>query len=418
MRVPSVLPAPSLAGILLVLAAPLAAQVPADQAQQAQQAQQELRSDSASEQDIHPQDSPEYRGFLIQSRDRLSSLRIIGSLRVLALYDLKGLQGARDFAVYDIPVGPANVSEGRYYMEASQTRFGFEASTRRSATAPELFGRLEADFRGSNNTMRLRHAFVQWGHVKVGQTWTTAAHVSTMPNTVDAEGPNSAVSLRSVQIRWTQELRRGLHLAAAVENPALDTGSLSPGAPVSPRIPDIVGHLRGTRGDRELQVAGILRDLPFREASGNVRDIAAWGVTASGRFALRENRDEFLFQGVWGKGISRYVAGFTGRGLDLTVDSATGTAYATLLRGLFLSYGRLVRPGLKGYGTVGYARIENRAFEPGSAFKRGAYFAMSVFRDFPWGARAGAEATWGSRVNKDNASDTAWRLQGIVYYDF
>jgi hypothetical protein len=417
MRVPPVQSWPAVVSFLL-LAAPLAAQVPADQARQAAQAQQELRADSASEQDIHPQDSPEYRGFLIQSRDRLSGLRLIGSLRVLALYDLKGLQGARDFSVYDIPVGPANVTEGRYYMEASQTRFGFEASTRRSSTAPELFGRLEADFRGSNNTMRLRHAFVRWGAIQVGQTWTTAAHVSTMPNTVDAEGPNSAVSLRSVQIRWTQLLRPGLRLAVAAENPALDTGTLSPGAPVSPRIPDFVGHLRGVRGDRELQVAGILRGLPYRETSGNVRDIAAWGLVASGRFALRENRDEFLFQGVWGKGISRYVAGFTGRGLDLTVDSATGTAYATLLRGVFASYGRLVRPGLKGYGTFGYARIENRAFEPASAFKRGAYIALSVFRDFPWGARVGSEATWGSRVNKDNARGTAWRLQAVVYYDF
>ncbi len=407
-----------LAAFLCVLASSAAAQAPQDQAGQARQAQQELRADSASVQDIHPQDSPEYRGFLILSRDRRSSLRLIGSLRVLALYDLKGLQGARDFSVYDIPVGPANVAEGRYYMEAAQTRFGFEAKTRRNQDSPELFGRLEADFRGTNNSLRLRHAFVQWGRLRVGQTWTTAAHVSTLPTTVDAEGPNSAISLRSVQIRWTQELRRGLQVAAAVENPALDTATLSPGAPVSPRIPDLVGHLRGVRGERELQVSGILRGLPYREASGNVRDIAAWGVAASGRFGIREGRDELLFQGVWGRGISRYVAGFTGRGLDLTLDSATGTAYATLLRGAYVSYGRLVRPGLKGYGTFGYARIENRAFEPGSAFKRGAYLAMSVFRDFPWGARAGAEATWGSRVNKDNARDTAWRFQGIVYYDF
>lgn len=399
-------------------ASALAAQVPQDEARQAQQAQQELRSDSASQQDIHPQDSPEYRGFLIQSRDRRSMLRLIGSLRVLALYDLKGLQGARDFSVYDIPVGAANLTEGRYYMEASQTRFGFEASTRRSETAPELFGRLEADFRGTNNSLRLRHAYVRWGRVRVGQTWTTAAHVSALPTTVDNEGPNSAISLRSVQIRFTQDLRPGLQLAVAAENPALDTAALSPGAPVSPRIPDFVGHLRGVRGARELQVTGIVRALPYREASGNVDDIAAWGVAASGRFGMRDGSDELLFQGVWGKGISRYVAGFTGRGLDLTVDSLTGTAYATLLRGAYVSYGRLVRPGLKGYGTVGYARIENRAFEPGSAFKRGAYVAMSVFRDFPWGARAGAEATWGSRVNKDSARDTAWRFQGIVYYDF
>jgi hypothetical protein len=419
MHVPRASRVPRFAVLLLALASPLAAQVPADQAQQAQQAQQELRSDSASQQDIHPTDSPDYRGFLIQSRDRRSTLRIFGSMRVFGVYDLKGLQGARDFSIYDIPVGSGNVREGRYYMEASQTRFGFETRLRHSREVPELFGRFEADFRGSSNTLRLRHAYVQVAGFTVGQTWTTAAHVSTLPNTVDPEGPNSAISLRSVQVRYTQDVRPGVRFAMAAENPSLDASTGSSGGTVSPRIPDFIVRLRGVKGTlRELQAAAIVRSLPYRDSTGRVQDVTGWGMVLSGRFGVRAGRDELLFQGVSGHGISRYLAGFTGRGLDLTLDSATGTVYATLLRGAYVSYGHLVRPGIKAYGTFGYASIVNRAFEPASAFNRGAYGAVSVFRDFPWGARAGAEATWGRRVNKDGGHDNALRLQAALYYDF
>ena len=403
--------------VALVLAAgTLAAQEPRDSA--AQRAQEALRSDSAAVQDVHPQDSPEYRGFVIESRDRRSRLRILGSLRTFALYDLKGLQGARDFSVYDIPVGAGNVAEGRYYMEASQTRFGLEATTRKSRALPELFGRLETDFRGANNSLRLRHAFVRWGHLTVGQTWTTAAHVSTLPTTVDAEGPNSAISLRSVQVRYTHALSTGVAFSGAIENPSPDFTTTTALTQVSSRMPDLVARVRGVHGHRELQVAGIVRSLPYADSTGNVRDVTGWGVALSGRFGMRADKDELLFQGIWGHGIARYVAGFTGRGLDLTLDSATGTAYATALRGAYVSYGHLLRPGLSAYGTVGYARIDNRAFEPPSAFKRGSYLALSLFRDTPWGARVGFEYTYGSRVNKDNASDWAHRLQAILYYDF
>lgn len=380
--------------------------------------QQELRPDSASQQDIHPQDSPANRGFLVTSRDNRSSLRILGSFRTFGAYDLKGLQGARDFSIYDIPVGPGNVKEGRFYMEASQSRFGLEATTRKQRSVPELFGRIETDFRGTNNSLRLRHAFVRVSRFTVGQTWTTAAHVSTLPTTVDAEGPNSAISLRQVQVRYTQPINQSVTFSASAENPSLDVSTSADSIPVNPRIPDFVGRVRGIKGARELQVAGILRSLPYRDSTGRINDLTGFGVAFSGRFGIRQDKDEFMFQGLWGQGVSHYVQGVSGRGLDLTLDSATGTPYTTLLRGFYVSYGRLLRPGLSAYGTFGGTRIVNRAFEPPSAYKSGSYVAVSLFRDFPWGARAGAEYTFGRRVNKDGARDSAHRIQAIVYYDF
>jgi len=401
---------------LVLPAVPLAAQ-DTTQVRQAREAQSELRSDSASLQDIHPQDSPEYRGFFVQTRDRRSSLRILGSVRASGVLDFKGLQGTRDFSVFDIPVGANNTSDSRVYLEASQSRFGLEATTSKIRGAPDVFVRIEADFRGSNNALRLRHAYASAGRFLFGQTWTTAAHVSTLPTTVDAEGPNSAISLRSTQFRYYLPLDSLTRLAVAIEAPSVDTSSLDT-IPVYPRIPDLVARIRRARNGRELQVSGILRSIAARDSLGAPKDVAGFGVTASGRFSFRDHKDELLFQALYGQGVSRYVAGLSGRGLDAVQDSATGTLYAVPVGGGYVSYGRLLRPGLKAYGTAGYTRVTNRAFEPPTAYHRGGYLAGSLFRDFVWGARAGAEMTWGRRVNKDGASDTALRFQCIVYYDF
>ena len=83
--------------------------------------------DSQEVEDIHPQDSPEERGFLIKTDDGKSELRIRGSVRLHGVFDLNGLQNQNLFSVYDIPVGDANTTEPRFSMSVNQTRIGMEA---------------------------------------------------------------------------------------------------------------------------------------------------------------------------------------------------------------------------------------------------------------------------------------------------
>lgn len=70
--------------------------------------------DSLEVEDVHPQDSPEHRGFIIRSDDDKSELRLRGSVRLHGVFDLNGLQNQNLFQVYDIPVGDANKTEPRF----------------------------------------------------------------------------------------------------------------------------------------------------------------------------------------------------------------------------------------------------------------------------------------------------------------
>lgn len=100
-----------------------------------------LEPDSTVNYDVHPQDSPEDRGFLITSKDGLSRLKIIGSIRLSGGFDLNGLQSKNTFSTYDIPVGDENIDEVRYFMSVNQTRMGIEAS--RETKVGEVFMRID-----------------------------------------------------------------------------------------------------------------------------------------------------------------------------------------------------------------------------------------------------------------------------------
>ena len=54
----------------------------------------------------------------------------------------------------------------------------------------------------------LRHAFGQWDHFILGQTWSTFADPEAEPFGIDNEGLNAISLFRQPQIRYTTSLRR------------------------------------------------------------------------------------------------------------------------------------------------------------------------------------------------------------------
>ena len=118
--------------------------------------------DTATIMDVHPQDSPENKGILIESKDGTTNLRIRGSIRLSGAYDLNGLQSRATFSTYDIPVGEANSDESRFFMSINQSRVGLEAA--KQTHIGDVFMRMEMDFMGANSVPRLRHIYGSTGN--------------------------------------------------------------------------------------------------------------------------------------------------------------------------------------------------------------------------------------------------------------
>jgi hypothetical protein len=176
-------------------------------------------TDTLSSKDIHPQDSPESSGLIVESKNKKLWMRFYGSARVYGSYDFNGLQGGTGFSISEIPVDEEFTNEETFYMTANVTRLGFEV--KRKTIVGNTLIKIETDFNGTDNKFRIRHAYGQTKHFIVGQTWTNFSDIETLPLTVDVDGPPTAVTLRTVLIKYYLDFNPGWRFRASIESPSV-----------------------------------------------------------------------------------------------------------------------------------------------------------------------------------------------------
>jgi hypothetical protein len=374
--------------------------------------------DSAARVDEHPQDSPDDRGIVIRTADDKLWVRLLGSLRTLATYDFEGMPGIDNFSPYNIPVPDSDSSTNRFNMNANLSRIGLEATSRRGENGHTLFARIEADFRGEGNTLRLRHAFVRFDErFLLGQTWTTFTDASMLPLTVDLDGPNSSVTLRTVQLRLAAAVGKGGSVAASIESPSTDIQPSDSLKQVYQSFPDVIARYRLVRPGFRIQVAGVLRVLSVTDVDNRTSTSLGYGGNVMAQKDLGAGH-QLSAQVIVGSGISRYITGFAGRGLDLLYDPETGTYVPLGEFGAYLAYGRLWPNGASTNVVLGSLVAFEQPWFAGSFYKSGGYLAVNHFIPLVAGARIGAEVVGGIRRNVDGQSGDAVRLQALILYDF
>lgn len=208
-------------------------------------------------------------------------------------------------------------------LSESASNFGISVNETRFNTKYEhgdVTGFIEMDFFGtgtagggneivsnSSNT-RLRHAFIQYKSVLVGQTWTTFQNTSSLAESVDFGGPlNASAFIRQGQIRYTNG-----GLQVSLENPHSDKGDSSQDS-----IPDVIAKytFKGDWGN--VSVSGLVRQL--NTLGGNTESAAGFGV--AGRIKTF-GKDDFRFQ-IHGGNTGRYVGVVAAR--DLVGEKAEKT---------------------------------------------------------------------------------------------
>jgi len=374
--------------------------------------------DSIVAQDVHPQDSPAGRGFLIITSDGKAQLRLRGSIRVNGAYDFNGLQNQNFFSTYDIPVGEANKAEARFFVNASQTRLGLEA-TRQTAIG-EVFMRIETDFLGGpGNALRLRHAYGQSEYFIGGQTWSTFSDVSSFPLTVELLGPNSAVIERTVQVRYFRNVSDDFRWSLAVESPRPDisTPDTLQLEPAFQSFPDVAARLRKFGDWGHFQLAGIVRSITVKNVASELDVLVGYGGLLSGKIKFTA-ANALLFQVVYGNAVSRFIKALSGKGLDVLFNPHALEFETVTSMGGFLSYQRLWAPHWSSYLTAGLVKVVNKDFQPGEAFSLSRYVSADLFWEAAPGSRLGIEYSWGQRIDKNDESGTANRVSFIMYYDF
>ncbi|MBL4900637.1 MAG: hypothetical protein JKX76_13565 [Colwellia sp.] len=180
----------------------------------------------------------------------------------------------------------------------------------------DITGFIELDFYGGGGNQiisnsshpRLRHAYIKYKNITVGQTWTTFMNTSALAESADFGGPlNASAFIRQGQVRYTMG-----GLQVSLENPYSDKGDSSQDS-----IPDLIAKytFKGDWGN--VSVSGLARQL--NTVGGNTESAVGYGI--SGRLKTF-GKDDFRFQ-VHAGNTGRYVGVVAAR--DLVGEKAEDT---------------------------------------------------------------------------------------------
>jgi hypothetical protein len=352
-----------------------------------------------------------------------AALKIGGQVRVTLVESFDPIGMSDRFITSSIPVEGTEVAGGgsRLTLTAIPSRFNLDFRTPTGIGDMRAF--IEADFAGANRTLRLRHAFGQWGRFLFGQTWSTFADPEAEPDGIDFEGLNAISLFRQVQVRYTLPLSETLGLAAALENPA----PAVTGATGISQLPDLV--LRG-RWDPRLTLPGFLglRKLGHVQLGLVLRQLRAepelpppdgvatvgFGVGASGRLNagwIRDN-DDVTFSVYWGKGIGRYITDLDSYGgQDAFYDPARGRLEALQAFAAYVGYELDWTKALRSTATFGWVRVWNADAQPANSLEQTVRASVNL----AWSPEPRldfvAELLGGRRWDKDGSRGQAAQLQ-------
>jgi uncharacterized coiled-coil protein SlyX len=351
-----------------------------------------------------------------------AALKLGGQVRVTAVESLDAIGTDDRFVTSSIPVaGSDEAGKGaRTTLAASASRFNFDFRTPTGVGAMRAF--IEVGF-NSSSTAVLRHAFGQWYHWILGQTWSTFSDPEAEPFGIDNEGLNAISLFRQPQIRYTTPVWDSVTLAAALENPAPDVTNAA-GVNL---IPDVVLRLRWTpqKGIAALPVLGqlghvqgavLIRQIraeselnPNQTASRGGLGFGLSGVLRTGWWA---ETDDVKFSTYFGKGIGRYITDLrTAGGQDAYFDLATGNMTALSVAAAYVGYEHAWSPTLRSTTTLGWVWVNVLESQPNDALKYTRRFSLNLAWSPIPRLDLVAEILTGTRVNKDLQNGDATQIQ-------
>ncbi|MCK4569560.1 MAG: hypothetical protein KAT76_04665 [Bacteroidales bacterium] len=367
----------------------------------------------------HPQD-PEYPQFVIFSKSNNFQMGFGGYIRLTGAFDFNGIVDSYDFITYDIPVENRNLSEKRICFDAHQSRIYTEILG--NITGDPIRFYLEADFYSDHYYPRIRHAYGQYKGFLIGQTWTTMMDLDATPNTVDFEGPNSSVALRTPMIRYTLSISNAFKMMTSLELPEVSMTYNNALASSYQYVPDVILVFRFQAKRGHLQAGGVFRTMAYADRIRNdQKTIFGGGAAISGLFKLTK-KDNFMFQGVIGKGMAKYIQDISGVGLDAApgYDKYNGRNMIPIRAGgLYFGYQHYWCTKLNSTLVYGFTKVHSKNTNLlNQDYRLGQYASINLFWNILPSMRVAMEYLWGQRKNNGGENGNANRFNGMVQFNF
>jgi hypothetical protein len=330
-------------------------------------------------------------------------------------------------------------SNGQSLFSVKQSRFGVKGDVPVGRGYSDINFKFEFDMFGvgadaGKTTIRLRHAYAEWGELLAGQTNSVFMDGDSFPNVIDYWGPTGMIYLRNPQVRWTPYRTDHSDFAIAIEKPGndIDIGNIRVLAPElgsnihnDEKLPDLTAHYYTKHDWGHFQLAGILREVAYDTANTHNNEPKGsrlgWGINASGHVNLWDE-NKLIASAAYGEGIASYMN-----------DGGTDLAPKTVKpAGAPLGIGPTALPilGVMAYvehhwddhwttsGGYSMTKVDNSNLQSANAYKRGEYASVNLLYTPIKSVMIGAEFMWGKRVDLNGASGNDPRIQLSAKYDF
>jgi len=328
--------------------------------------------------------------------------------------------------------------EGESYFSVRQTRFGIKTSAPagkydvRGIFEWELFG-VGAD--AGQTTIRLRHAYLQWGHFGAGQYWSPFMDINVFPNSLEYWGPPGMAFYRNVQVRYMPVMTENNHVTIALERPgaSADDGHWDDiieqrGIKAHFPLPDLSAEYRHSGQWGYVELGGILRRIEWNDMTpDDAYDLSGqatgWGLNLSTNIKTGSSGNTIRASVLYGEGIENYMNDATS---DIGVKSTPANSMRPLNGELIPVLGIVafydINWNEQWTSSVGFSMIslDNDTFDAApDTFDEGRYALLNVLYHPVGNLMLGGEVQYGYRENYSDGWDyDEFRFQFSARYRF
>lgn len=348
-----------------------------------------------------------------------------GYAKVDLLHDFSGTGNEQEFVLSTIPVD-GNPPPGSYTnLQVSETRFHLEARNTDPDYAYNRFY-VEFDFFDEKNplSVRLRHAYFQYGRLLAGRTWTLLSELRQLPLILDFASGDSILGGRTEQIRWTSVAdSETFGWAFAIEN-FNDANIFNPldlSGTSRSNYPRITAGFTKLFDRAVWSTGGAITQLRFNATEGQPdSERAAYTVTTAGRVYLDGNKQDFLGFGIgYQSGSVTDVITFANGRVPNAVIQSDGDLDVAKSWNTQIGLHWVWNPSFSSNISYAYARLTRvpELFNPDLIRKGSSIHANLIYKHNDL-LTAGIEYMYGDRVNISGRDGDAHRIQFSMFYYF
>jgi cell division protein FtsB len=363
---------------------------------------------------------PKYRGFVpIPNTPVL--IKFNAKPRVDFTDDPQNTGNPDRFVTAQIPVDGDFFQGGgnQFNVNAKGSQLSLDVRAPELPGSPRFF--YQNDFFGSGSAdlnFRVRQLYGQIFNVVLGQTFSVFEDPDAWPDTVDYEGPNSAIFARRPLVRYQWQVAKNWQLNFGLEKPSseVDT-SIDPGAQQVNHAPDGGLNVRWENSKYgHVQLGAIFRDIGVKGPIVGNQNTFGWGVNLSTSLNVFD-RDSMQGQLTYGQGLFRYFNDDF-QNNDAAFNSS-GNLTAIPAFGAMIGYTHKWDDTLRSTASYGYVHLDNQFSQEPNAYHITHYASMNLVWQVRKRLSLGLEGLYGFKEEKSGADGDAFRIQiGAVYSIF